>query len=190
METIDQSAATAASEGKPVRDAVVMSMLGKRRTVSGAHINEMHIPDYLAHGCLGVELSESEATVTPPLSPFQFLPTWQALQTATQVIRTNGGPAISSFATSAWRLLIASKTIEMPNSLDGACLESVHPTKMIVLLARLFVLQAPKPDTNSSAMNVWRAVVPEADDEAILSFLYTALELSQRAMNGHSVEFP
>jgi hypothetical protein len=188
VETIDLSAGAVASEEKEGRTAVVMSMLGKRLTESGEHINEMHIPDYLAHGCLGIDLSDSAATVTPPLSQFQFLPTWQALQVATQVIHTSGEPAINSFATGAWRLLIASRSIAMPNSLDGACLESVQPTKVIVLLARLFALQAPKQDLSSGAMNVWRAVVPQADEEVTLSFLYTVLELSQRVMNARSEE--
>ena len=188
MEMTDLFAAIVDSAVKPGKDEVVTSMLVKPRIASGPPTIGMHIPDYVSYACLGVEQSESDLTATRLLSPHQLLPLWQALRMGTRDIHTNGGPAISVFANGVWRLLIASRTISMPRLSDGGSFESVHSVPMIVLLAKLFAQQALKLATKSNAMNAWHVVVPAADEGAISSFLFTALELSQRATSGRSVE--
>lgn len=162
--------------------APVTSMLAKPRRPSGVHTGLADMDDFLSYGSLLVEHCDLGVTVTQPLSPFRWLPISQALQQATLDIRTSGAPVISLFASTAWRLLIASKTIDLPSILGGESFASVHQDRLIVLTARLFAQRALTKGSSSRAISVWRAVVSEMDEEETSSFLSTVVQLSHRTM--------
>lgn len=166
--------------------APVTSILGKPLT---GYIGRTELGDtneFLSYGSLLVEQFDSEATVTRQLFPFAWLPISRALQQATQDIRTSGAPVISLFASIAWRLLIASKTISLPSVSGGASFASVQPETLIVLTAKLFAQQAKSKASSSRVINAWRVVVPADNEEATSSFVSTAVRLSHRALTGSS----
>lgn len=181
MEMTDQSAGIV-----PYDVPRVTSILAGLPQMSGRRIATDDIHNYLSFGSLVVERYDSEATVTRQLSPWDLYPESQAVQRATRDIRISGEPVISAFATGAWRLLIASKTIELPSNLGGASFASVRRETLIGLTARLYAPQAQSKDTNSHAISVWRAMVLQADDVATSSFLFTALRLASRTMSACS----
>lgn len=174
------------AETVPYEEARVTSILAARRLTCGTRIGKDGTENYLSFGSLKVEQCDSEATVTQQLSPWDLWQESQAVQQATQDIRTSGAPVISVFATSAWRLLIASMTIELPSILAGESFASVRGEKLIVLTARLYAPRAQNSDSSSRAISAWRVVVPAADDAEISSFLFTALRLASRTMSACS----
>jgi hypothetical protein len=181
MTMTNQSVAIALFEDPaPEEAALVTSMLARLRPTSGRRTGTEDTDLYLSYGSLLAEQFGSEVTVTQQLYPFTWLLTSQALQQATQDIRTSGAPVISVFASTAWRLLIASTTTSLPSALGGESFVSVPLESLIVLTARLFAQPAPSKDSSSPAISVWRAVVSAADDEVTLSFLSTAVQLSHR----------
>lgn len=181
--TTNQYAAVVPFEAPaPASNALVTSMLARLRRTSGSRTEPGDIDEFLSYGSLLVDHCDSGATVTRPLSPFAWLPISQALQQATQDIRTSGVPVISLFASTAWRLLIASKTIELPSILGGESFASVHSDPLIVLTARLFAQRVQIKDSSSPVISAWRAVVSAVDDEETSSFLSTAVQLSHRTM--------
>lgn len=182
MMTSQSAEAVLFEEPAAERIAPVTSMLAKRRRTSGVRTETADTEDFLTYGSLLVERYDSEVTETQQLFPFKWLPISQALQQATQDIRTSGEPVISLFANSAWHLLIASRTVSLPSVLGGGSFESVQAETLIVLTARLFARRVPIKTSSLRAINAWRAVVPADNEEATSSFLSTAVQLSRTAL--------
>jgi hypothetical protein len=190
MTMTNLSVAIALSEDPvPENTALVTSMLAKPRRTSGTHSGTEDTDLFLSYGSLLVAQYDLEATVTQQLYPFTWLLTSRALYQATQDIRTSGAPVISVFASTAWRLLIASKITSLPSAVGGESFVSGPPENLIVLMAKLFAQPAPSKASSSRAISVWRAMVPAADDEAISSFLSMAMQLSRRTSIERSKAF-
>lgn len=167
----------------PASNALVTSMLSRLQRASGVLTGAEDTGDFLSYGSLLVEHCDLGVTVTRQLSPFTWLPSSQALQQGTQDIRTSGAPVISIFASTAWRLLIASRTIYLPSVLGGESSEFVQQEKLIVLTAKLFAQRVPIKDSSSHAISAWRVVVSAEAEEATSSFLSMALCLASRRMS-------
>ena len=104
---------------------------------------------------------------------------------AARLIRTNGGPLLVSFLTSAWHLRIASKSVAMPAFSDIEPSGFGGSETCIVLQAKLSVLR-PKSQglgVQSNATSAWRAVARKEVDAEILSFLFTVLQEAERLTN-------
>jgi hypothetical protein len=141
---------------------------------------------YLSYGSLAVVQLGSDHTETRQLFPWMLLSESFAIQQGTRDIHTSGELVISVFANSAWRLLITSTTTMLPRILGGESIACGQAETLRVLVARLYAQPAHNKDSNSHALNVWRAVVPVADAEEISSFVRMVVRLSQRTLTSGS----
>lgn len=178
MDTTHPSADSAHCAASAVSSAAVTSMLAKLLAQSG----RLGAPDpmhgFLSYGSLKVVQCDSVRTAILPLSPWALLPLSQALPKAILDTHISGEPVILCFANTSWRLLIVSQTVTMPSTGDGGSFGSVAPTSTRVLQAKLHVQPQGQQAPNSIALRAWHAMVPAVDDNAMLSFLCTALHLS------------
>lgn len=174
---VDHASIAALMAGKDDRVTSISSYMDRK--ASGELIEQEGTPDFLSFGSLAIEQFGSGPTVTRQLSPWNSYEESQAVRQATQDIHTSGDPVISLFATSAWRLLIVSRTTTMPSVSAGASIEFDRVETLRVSDAKLYVPHLTRPDSSSPAISVWRAVAPAEDSVATSSFLSMAVRLSR-----------
>lgn len=177
MDSTHQSADSARCAAHKANSAVVTYVLNRLLAQYGKLGDAAPMHGFLSYGSLKDVSSGSAATEIQPLSKWALLPVSQALPKAILDIRTSGEPVILCFANTSWRLLIGCRTVMMPSFAAGVSFASLAMTSTHALLARLYA-QPQEQAQPCSALRAWHAVVPGADDEAMLLFLSTALHQS------------
>lgn len=153
------------------RLAPVSTVMGKLRTRYGKLGDADPTRALLSYGSLKIERLEESAIAILPLSPWALLPMGKALPQAIIDTHVSTAPVILVFANTHWRLLIASKTVVLPDLKDGGSFGAVAPMSMRILQARLFA----QPPAKLMLLRAWHAQVALNDDEALLMFLSTAV---------------
>lgn len=174
-----------------VEDDRVTSMLAKLLPTSGDPTKLGGTNGSLTYGSLVVDHSESGAMVTRQLSPWNLYSPGAALQQAMEDVRVtpdtpiSGAPVILVFATSSWRLLIASVISSSPSLWGGEHFVFGQPEMVRTLSAKLLAQPQTKADSNCSVLRAWRAAALATEDEVTSLFLSTVLQLSSTpSING------
>lgn len=126
---------------------------------------------FLSYGSLRVERSEPDLALLPH-APWAMVPAAQALERAVQDTN-HPTPMILCFAHTRWRLLIACRTVQLPEFGDAASFGSITNAPHRALLARLHHHRAGTKAPDPTALRAWSGVVQ--DDAAMSVFISTAL---------------